>query len=71
VNTTSPRIAIIGAGPGGLARERAAPIAEGANGAIVEQFAAGGPEMDNLPDFDAEAEQWKADAEAYGAARAG
>jgi 2-polyprenyl-6-methoxyphenol hydroxylase-like FAD-dependent oxidoreductase len=51
--------------------ERAVPIAEGANAAIVEHFAAGGPDMDNVPDFDAEAEQWKAGAEAYRAAQAG
>jgi 2-polyprenyl-6-methoxyphenol hydroxylase-like FAD-dependent oxidoreductase len=51
--------------------ERAAPIAQGANAAIVEHFAAGGPDLDNLPDFDAEAERWKAGAEAYRAAQAG
>jgi 2-polyprenyl-6-methoxyphenol hydroxylase-like FAD-dependent oxidoreductase len=51
--------------------ERAAPIAEGANAAIVEHFAAGGPDLDNLPDFDAEAEQWKASAETYRAAQTG
>jgi 2-polyprenyl-6-methoxyphenol hydroxylase-like FAD-dependent oxidoreductase len=51
--------------------ERAAPIAQGANQAIVEHFAAGGPDLDNLPDFDAEAERWKTGADAYRAAQAG
>jgi hypothetical protein len=50
---------------------RAAPIAKAANGAIVEHFAAGGPDLDNLPDFEAEAERWKAGAEACCAAQAG
>jgi 2-polyprenyl-6-methoxyphenol hydroxylase-like FAD-dependent oxidoreductase len=48
---------------------RAAEIAAGANAAIVEHFAAGGPDLDGVPDFDAEAERWKADADAYRAAR--
>jgi 2-polyprenyl-6-methoxyphenol hydroxylase-like FAD-dependent oxidoreductase len=50
---------------------RAAPIAEGANAAIVEHFAAGGPDLAGMPDFDAEAERWKSGAEAYRAAQAG
>jgi 2-polyprenyl-6-methoxyphenol hydroxylase-like FAD-dependent oxidoreductase len=47
---------------------RSNPIAEGANGAIVEHFAAGGPDIDAIPDFDEEAARWQADAEAYRAA---
>ena len=48
---------------------RSGPIAAGANEAIVEHFAAGGPDLDGIPDFDAEAERWHAEAAAYRAAR--
>jgi len=36
-----------------------------ANDAIVEHYAAGGPDLDSIPDFDEEAERWRADAAAY------
>jgi hypothetical protein len=48
---------------------RSAPIAAGSNAAIVEHFAAGGPDLDGIPDFDAEAERLHAEAAAYRAAR--
>ena len=50
---------------------RSGPIAAGANAAIVEHFAAGGPDLDGVPDFAVEAERWKAGAEAYRVAQAG
>jgi 2-polyprenyl-6-methoxyphenol hydroxylase-like FAD-dependent oxidoreductase len=48
---------------------RSEPIAAGSNAAIVEHFAAGGPDLDGIPDFDAEAERLHAEAAAYRAAR--
>ncbi|TQS42517.1 FAD-dependent oxidoreductase [Cryptosporangium phraense] len=51
--------------------ERSGPIAAGANAAIVEHFAAGGPDLGNVPDFAEEAERWKAGAEAYRATHRG
>lgn len=47
---------------------RASEIARGANEAIVDHFAEGGPDPDGIPDFDEEAEQWRANAVAYRAA---
>ncbi|MFJ3384062.1 MULTISPECIES: FAD-dependent oxidoreductase [unclassified Curtobacterium] len=48
---------------------RGASIGAGANAAIVEHFAAGGPDLDGVPDFDVEAERWRAGADEYRAAR--
>lgn len=49
--------------------DRGASIGRSANEAIVEHFAAGGPDLDDVPDFDVEAERWRAGAEAYRAAQ--
>lgn len=48
---------------------RAAAAGAAANAAIVEHFAAGGPDLDGVPDFEVEAERWKDDAARYRAAR--
>ncbi|WP_144764032.1 NAD(P)/FAD-dependent oxidoreductase [Curtobacterium sp. 9128] len=48
---------------------RGAGIGRAANDAIAEHFAAGGPDLDGVPDFDVEAERWRAGAEAYRAAQ--
>ncbi|MGN8049959.1 FAD-dependent oxidoreductase [Curtobacterium sp. 22159] len=50
---------------------RGAEVGAAANAAIVEHFAAGGPDLDDVPDFDAEAARWKERADAYRAAREG
>jgi 2-polyprenyl-6-methoxyphenol hydroxylase-like FAD-dependent oxidoreductase len=44
---------------------RSEPVAAGANTAIVDHFAAGGVDPDDVPDFAVEAERWKAAAAAY------
>lgn len=44
---------------------RSEPVADRANTAIADHFAAGGVEPDDVPDFTAEAERWKAEAVAY------
>ncbi len=49
---------------------RSAPIATGANKAIVDFFAEGGGGSDYPPDFEEEARQWKAGAVAYREAQA-
>lgn len=49
--------------------ERGATIGRAANDAIVEHYAVGGPDLDSIPDFDAEAVRWRDDAVAYRAAR--
>ncbi|MFZ6990782.1 FAD-dependent oxidoreductase [Curtobacterium sp. RRHDQ66] len=49
--------------------DRGASIGRSANEAIVEHFAAGGPDLDDVPDFDVEAERWRTGAEAYRAAQ--
>jgi 2-polyprenyl-6-methoxyphenol hydroxylase-like FAD-dependent oxidoreductase len=49
--------------------ERGATLGQGANDAIIEHYAAGGPDVENIPDFDDEAEKWHANAAAYRADR--
>jgi 2-polyprenyl-6-methoxyphenol hydroxylase-like FAD-dependent oxidoreductase len=44
---------------------RSGPVAVDSNAAIVEHFADGGVDVDAIPDFDAEAERWRANAIAY------
>lgn len=45
--------------------DRSNPIVESSNQAIVEHFAAGGPDLDNIPDWEQEAAGWEASAAAY------
>ncbi|ROP72491.1 NAD(P)/FAD-dependent oxidoreductase [Curtobacterium sp. PhB115] len=44
---------------------RGAAIGRAANDAIVEHYAVGGPDLDSIPDFDAEADRWRDGAVAY------
>jgi 2-polyprenyl-6-methoxyphenol hydroxylase-like FAD-dependent oxidoreductase len=45
--------------------DRSNPIAESSNAAIREHFASGGPDIESIPDWEAEAEQWNKNATAY------
>lgn len=45
--------------------DRGASVGEAANAAIVEHYAAGGPDLDRIPDFDDEAARWQESATAY------
>jgi 2-polyprenyl-6-methoxyphenol hydroxylase-like FAD-dependent oxidoreductase len=44
---------------------RGATMGRAANDAIAEHYAAGGPDLDSIPDFDEEAERWRSNAAAY------
>jgi 2-polyprenyl-6-methoxyphenol hydroxylase-like FAD-dependent oxidoreductase len=48
---------------------RGARIGQAANDAIVEHYAAGGPDLDGIPDFEEEARRWRDEAVAYRAER--
>jgi 2-polyprenyl-6-methoxyphenol hydroxylase-like FAD-dependent oxidoreductase len=68
VDGTDPRAAI-GAYETAMV-PRGAQIGAGANAAIIEHFAAGGPDLDDAPDFDEFAARLKRDADEYRASRA-
>jgi len=48
---------------------RGSAMGNGANAAIAEHYAVGGPDLDSIPNFDEAAEQWRANAAEYRANR--